>query len=269
METRVLVTGGTGTLGRHLVELLVERGHVPRVMSRSERPDDLPSGREWARAELATGDGVVRAVEDVDAVVHAASSTFRHDEVDVAGTREHLLPAVRRSGVRHVVFPSIVGIDEIPLGYYRAKREVERTLHAAEVATTVARATQFHALIHLLIRGAGKLPVVFLPTDVRLQTVDAREFAAYLVDLLEDGPRGRAPDFAGPEVRTLGDMTRAWADARGKRRWIVRLPVPGDVARAFREGRATNPGRAAGEMTWEAWLAGDRGPARTAPAVPG
>lgn len=254
MTDRVLVTGGTGTLGRRLVGLLEDRGHRVRVMSRGSPPDGLPPEREWARADLATGEGVRGAVDGVDAVVHAASSALSYRDVDVRGTREHLLPAARSEGVRHLVFPSIVGIDDIPFDYYDAKLEVERLLAESDVPATVARATQFHSLVHPLIRAAGTLPVMPLPTELRLQTVDAGEFAAYLVDLLEEGPAGRAPDFAGPQVRRLGDMAEAWAGARGKTRWTLRLPLPGAVFRAFREGRATNPDRAVGEIGWEEWL---------------
>lgn len=254
MSDTVLVTGGTGTLGRHLVRVLEGRGLVPRVMSRRSRPDDEPSGREWARADLATGEGLEEALDGVDVVIHAASSFVRRWKVDVEGTGEHLLPAARSAGVRHLVFPSIVGIDDIPFGYYEAKLAVEERLEASGLPTTVARATQFHSLIHRPVRTVGLLPVMPLPTELRFQTVHAGEFAEYLADLLEEGPAGRAPDFAGPEVRTLGEMARAWAEVTNRRRWTVRLPLPGEVAEAFRRGEATNPDRAAGEVTWEAWL---------------
>lgn len=254
MTDTVLVTGGTGTLGRHLVRELEERGYVPRVMSRSEPPNRSPAP-EWARADLGTGEGLEAALEGVDAVLHAATSSTNFREVDVEGTIEHLIPAMRSAGVRHVVFPSIVGADEIPFGYYDAKVEVEEALRASEVPTTVARATQFHAFVHPLIRAVGKLPVMPLPTELRLQTVDAGEFAGYMADALEGEPGGRTPDFAGPEVRTLGDMAEAWAECVGKTRWTVRLPLPGSVFEAFRKGRGTNPDRATGAVGWEEWLA--------------
>lgn len=254
MSETVLVTGGTGTLGRHLVRELEERGHRPRVMSRSKDAAGSPGSREWVRADLATGEGLEAALEGVDAVLHAATSSTNFREVDVEGTREHLIPAMRSAGVRHVVFPSIVGADEIPFGYYDAKVEVEEALTASDVPTTVARATQFHSFVHPLIRTAGKLPVMPLPTELRLQTVDAGEFAGYMVDVLEEEPAGRAPDFAGPEVRTLGDMAEAWAECLGKTRWTVRIPLPGAVFEAFREGKATDPNRAAGAIGWEEWL---------------
>jgi uncharacterized protein YbjT (DUF2867 family) len=66
---------------------------------------------------------------------------------------------------------------------------------------------------------------------------------------------GRVDPVGGPAVATLGDLARAYRDARGLRRPVVRLPVPGAVARGFRAGGATCPDRAVGTRTWEEWLA--------------
>lgn len=229
---------------------------MPRVMSRSEPPRGWPEHREWARADLSSGEGLEAALEGVDFVLHAATSSTGYREVDVEGTREHLLPAARSAGIRHLAFPSIVGADEIPFGYYDAKVEIEGALDVSDVPSTAARATQFHSFVHPLIRGAGRLPVMPLPTELQLQTVYAGDFARYMVGLLEKEPGGRAPDFAGPEVRTLGDMAEAWAELRGKTRWTLRLPLPGSVFEAFRQGRATSPDRDLGTVGWEEWLAG-------------
>ena len=70
---------------------------------------------EWVRADLASGVGVWEAVAGVDAVIHAASDSRNAEDVDVQGTRR-LVDAARARGVRHVVFISIVGIDQMPSG---------------------------------------------------------------------------------------------------------------------------------------------------------
>src|SRR5687767_14879301 len=106
----VLVTGGTGTLGRALVARLHAGGEQPRVLSRRVGPG-LVTG------DLDTGAGLEEALRDVSVVVHAAS---RHGR-DVAGT-QRLVAAARRVGADpHLVFVSIVGVDRVPLPYYREK----------------------------------------------------------------------------------------------------------------------------------------------------
>ena len=106
----VLVTGGTGTLGRHAVRLLQERGHEVRSLSRR-------GGTH--RGDLSTGAGVPEALAGAELVLHAASDARRRfGRADPALTR-NLLAAARGAGVRHLLYVSIVGIDRIPYPYYK------------------------------------------------------------------------------------------------------------------------------------------------------
>lgn len=251
---RILVTGGTGTLGRRFVAAATAAGHTVRIMSRHARESDAPRGVEWAQADLADGRGLEIAVIGVDAVLHAATRPgFGSREVDVHGT-ERLLNAARRAGVRHVVYPSIVGIDDVPLRYYRLKREAEQVVRRGGVPWSIVRITQFHELLDRLIAAAARLPVLPLPTDFQFQPVAARNAAERLVDRIGRDPAGRAPDFGGPEVRRLGELAADWLDARGKDRPIVRLPVPGRTARALRRGELTSPDGPRGGVRWRDWL---------------
>src|SRR5438876_10035456 len=72
--TGVLVTGGTGVLGREVVPELIVAGFTVRIMSRRPRPASLLPDTEWARADLETGQGIFEAVSDIDVIVHAATS---------------------------------------------------------------------------------------------------------------------------------------------------------------------------------------------------
>src|SRR5690242_6406738 len=111
---RVLVTGGTGVLGRELVHRLQERTEV-RVLSR--RPSQGPG---FVQGDLETGDGLAAAVEDVDVIAHCASAAdYRRPQRDVTQLRQ-LLNAT--SGARpHLVFVSIVGVDRVRFGFFQAK----------------------------------------------------------------------------------------------------------------------------------------------------
>jgi uncharacterized protein YbjT (DUF2867 family) len=252
---RILVTGGTGMLGRALVPRVAALpGATVRVMSRGARPEALAAGIEWAQAELGSGAGLEPAVADVDTIIHAASSP-RGDtrQVDVHGTRL-LLDAARAAGVRHLIYVSIVGVDRIPYPYYTHKLAVEELIRAGEVPWSIVRITQFHEFVEALLRGMTRLPLVaLLPTDTVGQPIDVREAADALCAQALAGPGGLA-EVGGPEVRTVGDLARTWLAARGMRRAVVRLPLPGRVARGFRRGEHTCPGRRVGTVTWEQWL---------------
>ncbi|MET0624801.1 MAG: NAD(P)H-binding protein, partial [Pyrinomonadaceae bacterium] len=162
---KVLVTGGGGALGRKLVRALTRAGHSARVMSRREPAGDATDGVEWARADLSTGEGLGAAVEGVEAVVHAASDPRRAEAVDVEGTRR-LCEAARAAGVSHLVYISIVGVDEIPFGYYRRKLAAEAVIESAGVPHSILRATQFHTLVDFLLSQAARVPLLMpLPVD--------------------------------------------------------------------------------------------------------
>ena len=248
--TTTLLTGATGRLGEVLLPRLREAGHDVRPASRSPPTDD----EGWCELDLAAGIGVRRAVEDAEVVVHAASApTGDTEAVDVRGT-ERLLEAAAEADVQHVLYVSIVGIDDIPFSYYERKLAAERAVEERPVPSSILRATQFHQFVRDLLDGVARLPVWPLPTTFRIQPVDAVEVAAAVVEHATSDPAGRLPAVGGPEVQTVGDLARAYRDARGLRRPVVRLPLPGGTASAFRDGEATRPDRAVGSVTWGEYL---------------
>ncbi|MGW0467815.1 SDR family oxidoreductase [Streptomyces sp. NPDC003027] len=240
--TTILVTGGTGTLGRLVVERLTADGHDVRVLSRHSRP--------YAVDLRAGGPGLDTALDGVDTVVHCATAP-RGDE-DAA---RQLIAAARRAGVGHLVYISIVGVDRVPLGYYRTKLAVERLVEESGLGWTVLRTTQFHDLVLSIVRGAARLPVMPVPSGISSQPIETAEVADRLAELATAAPAGRVPDMGGPEVLSFGEFADLYLRASGRRRLRVPLPLPGGVARALREGGNLTPERAVGKGTFAEFLA--------------
>jgi uncharacterized protein YbjT (DUF2867 family) len=240
----VLVTGGSGTLGRPVVSVLRERGHEVRTLSRTP-------GRGTHTGDLNSGKGVLAAAAGADLVVHAASDTRHFGRADPVQTR-HLLDAC--TGASHLLYISIVGIEDIPLGYYKRKLACEQLLGVHRVPYTTLRATQSHELIAVLLKAVQRLPIAPLPLDFLFQSVAAREVARRIADLIVGQPVGRAGDFGGPEVLTLGDMAQRWSEYRGGPRRMIRVPIPGPVGRGFRLGRATAPDHRDGVQRWDEFM---------------
>ena len=246
---RILVTGGTGVFGRKAVALLLAGGHEVRVFTRRTAPI-LPPRAIPFRGDLSRGEGVGTAVEGAEAILHAASNTGPGlGRGDVEGTR-HLLEAAKGAGVRHLLYVSIVGIDRIPLSYYRRKLACERRIAESGIPYTILRATQFHELLAGGLRKVERWPLAPLPLSWKFQPVAAEEVASRAVDLLERAVPGRAPDFGGPEVLTLREMVAVWRSVRGRGPRAMPLPMFGTVAKGFREGGNTCPERADGRRTW-------------------
>ncbi|MGI5453097.1 SDR family oxidoreductase [Streptomyces sp. CA-249302] len=242
--TTILVTGGTGTLGRLVTERLRAAGHEVRVLSRHAQPYavDLRKG----------GAGLDAAVDGVETVVHCATNQTGGDRK----AAENLVAAARRAGVRHLVYISIVGVDRVPFPYYRAKLAVEQMIEESGLGWTVLRTTQFHDLLVRLFRALAKLPVVLLPAGVRDQPIEVAEVAERLAELAAAAPAGRVEDMGGPETRTFESFARAYLKSTGRRRPVVNVPLWGRAYRAFREGGHLVPERAVGKGTFEDCLAG-------------
>jgi uncharacterized protein YbjT (DUF2867 family) len=181
-------------------------------------------------------------------VIHCATS-LRARDVEHA---RHLVAAALATGRPHVVYVSIVGIEEIPLGYYRTKLAVERLLAESGLPWTVLRATQFHDLVLRFFTVQRWSPALFVPSGARFQPIDVRDVAGRLVSLASQPPAGRVADIGGPEVRPVTDLARSYLS--GRRRPVVPIPVPGKVMRGFRTGANLAP--AAGTITFEKFLNG-------------
>lgn len=231
--TSVLVTGGTGVLGREVVSRLVAEGATVRVLSR--KPEGrVPAGAEGVRGDLATGAGLDDALAGAGAVVHTASDT-RRPQHDLEGTRQ-LLAAARSAGRPHVVYVSIVGVDRVVFGYYHVKLACESYVLESGLPCTVVRATQFHDLVLMGLGMLAKSPVPAIPRGVRVQPVDTGAVAGELIPMALGEPLGRTPDLGGPQVEDGRDLLRAYLRATGRERRIVTMPLSGKAVTAVRAG---------------------------------
>lgn len=257
MTSTILLTGGTGTLGRLVTPLLLDADCKVRVLSRkAHEPAD---GIEYVTGDLTTGEGVEAAVAGVDTIVHCAGEP-KGDEVKA----QHLVDAARKAGRPHIVYISVVGADRTPIvsrtdramfGYVASKRAAELIVADSGLPWTTLRATQFHDLMLTTAEQLAKLPVAIVPGGTRVQPVETAEVAARLVELALGEPAGLVDDIAGRQVYEFKELVRSYLRAAGKRRPIMPVKLPGKAARAFRDGANLAPERAVGKRTWEEFLA--------------
>lgn len=228
----IAVAGATGSIGGPLAEELARRGHAVRALSRGSA--DHP-------VDVRTGAGLDAALAGCEVLVDATNAgpnAKAARAVLVEGGR-NLLAAAASAGVRHHVCLSIVGCAQVPMPYYRVKVEQEELVRAAELPTTIVRATQFHTLIAGLMAGMARFG--FVPGgSAKVQPVDPREVAEAVAAIAESEPRSEGVSIAGPRIEELGDLARAWRRATGKRRLIVPLVVPPKYSRPLEAGALTD-----------------------------
>ncbi|MFI6866723.1 SDR family oxidoreductase [Nocardia sp. NPDC050406] len=240
----VLITGGTGKLGRTVAARLDNGQSEVRVLSRRPAPGRVVG-------DLRRGTGLDAAVAGVDVVVHCATTYGRGD---VAAAR-HLVDAIGRTGGRpHVVNVSIVGVDRIPLPYYRAKFAAEQTISTSGLPWTILRATQFHDLLATMFARPRWLPFTLAPAGFRFQPIDIRDVADRLAALATAEPLGRTVDLGGPQVRDVRELARVHHAITGRRRPVLSPRLPGAIARGYREGHHLAPENPGGTITFEQFL---------------
>ena len=259
----VLVTGGTGHLGRDLVTQLLVRGRRVRVLARSPGNDPRI---EWARGDLATGAGLREALAGVATVVHAATfspiarrGAIRPTDlfttpsaVDVEGTGR-LLDECRRAHVRHFLHMSIVGLSNEPgaLPYNKMKLQAETMVRQSDLPWSVVRAGPFYYLLARLLASIRWLPWWPLPNEV-MDAVDTADVASYLVECIADGRHGMRDEIGGPEALLLPQLARQYLEARQLHRRVIPFNVAPRTA--ARMGLVEAQGRR-GTVGWREWLA--------------
>lgn len=221
-----VVTGGTGSLGRHVVAALPGAKPVSRA-----------TGTDLLRNK---GLGALRA----DVVVHCATS-FRH-EVTMTRTVLAAKPA-------HLIYISIVGCDRVPLPYYKQKLAAERLIINSGTPHTILRATQFHSLLRKMFDNLSKLPLMLVPAFA-FQPIDEAEVALELATLAQSAPSGTAQEMGGPEIREATDLARTYLAATRKTRTLLPLKAPGATYRAYRAGGNLTPDHAVGTRTFADYL---------------
>jgi uncharacterized protein YbjT (DUF2867 family) len=270
MTSPILVTGGTGTLGRLVVRRLGDAGYKVRVLSR--RSHKSGDGTEFTIGDVATGEGIEPAVDGVETIVHLAGSA-RGDEDK---TRNLVRATSSQTRLPHLVYISVVGAQRIPIGsrvdramfgYFASKLAAEKVIEDSGLPWTTLRPTQFYDLILMVAKQMTKLPVIPLPAGFCFQPVDAGDVAGRLVELTLGEPAGLVPDMGGPRVYGAAELLRGYLRATKQRRLIVPVWLPGKAAREFRAGANLAFEQAVGQRTWEEFLAEKLSQRRPTPRV--
>lgn len=235
MQTdRIAVAGATGRVGRHIVDVLRERGHDVVAMSRATGVDVL------------TGAGLAEALTGVTGIIDASTGPSPEQE---AATRffttavDNLTRQGQLAGVRRLVVVSIIGIDRLTTGYNMAKLAHEQAALAGPVPARILRAAQFHEFVDQLMAWGRQGDVCYLPR-MRTQLIAARTVAEALVDLAVDATADAGPvaEIAGPRPETLADMAALLVARRGDRVRIEAVDDPTNPDNDLIAGGALLPG---------------------------
>jgi uncharacterized protein YbjT (DUF2867 family) len=252
-KRKIAVAGATGRVGRHVVDVLTERGHEAVAMSRATGVDVI------------TGEGLAEALAGAECVIDVATgpSPDRQAATEFFTTAtRNLHEAGERASVQRIVVVSIIGIDKFSAGYSAAKLDHEHAILSGPIPARVLRAAQFHEFVAQLMDWGRRGDVAYVP-KMRTQLVAARTVAEALVDLAADPDAVPAPagaptaEIAGPREESLVEMATLLAARRGDPVRVEGVSDPDDPDHGLNESGALLPSPHAtlAGPTFEEWLA--------------
>lgn len=235
---RVCVVGGSGFVGRHVLEALCAARYLVTVPTRSrERAKasillptvDIVDADVHDPAVLANQFKEADAVINLVGVLHDGRGTRSFEAAHVALTRK-IIAACTQCGVRRYIHMSALGADvNGPSIYQRTKGAAEKLVRESQLAWTIFRPSVIFGrddrFLNMFAQLTQMLPVIFLAkADARFQPVFVQDVAAAIARSIDDADAvGRAYDLAGPRVYSLREMVALVGRLTGHPRPIIRL----------------------------------------------
>ena len=234
---RVLVTGGEGFLGSHLIPRLVSRGHVVRAtfIDADGRGRRAAPGIDWRRVDLCREAELRGVAEECDVVVHLAgrftpSGALTLARVHGTGTR-HLVAEAERAGAQRLVYVSVLGARPGDAGYFGTKFDAETAVVASPIPSVILRPSVIYGpgdrFTSSIMRMLKTLPAFPLPGGgrFRLQPLAVEDMVDALSQCVErQDLDGGEFELAGPERLTFREIVTIEAGLLGLRRPFVTLP---------------------------------------------
>ncbi|MBR0551172.1 NAD-dependent epimerase/dehydratase family protein [Stakelama marina] len=232
----IAVTGATGFVGSHLLELARDAGHRVRALTR--RPQEAIDGVDWVPGSLDDRDALVRLAEGADAVIHVAGvvnapdkTGFEHGNIE--GTR-NMLAATEQAGVGRYVHVSSLAAREPQLSRYGwSKAEADKLVEASGRDWAIVRPPAIYGpgdmemleLFRLASRG-----IALLPPGGRLSVIEVRDLGRLLLELAVRPEAANQRIFEPDDGEAGGwshkQFARAIGNAVDRRVAAIALPRP-------------------------------------------
>jgi uncharacterized protein YbjT (DUF2867 family) len=212
---KIVVIGGSGLIGKKVVDKLRQRGHEVRAASPS-------SG-----VNAVTGEGLSQALAGAQVVVDVANAPSWEDDAVLAffeTSSRNLLKTEAAAGVGHHVALSVVGTDRLlESGYFRAKMAQENLIKDSPIPYTIVRATQFFEFVEGIAQFSTEGQTVRLPPAL-MQPLLSDDVAAFVTDAAIAEPVNGTIEVAGPEPIRLDELVRRYLAAKGDARTVITDP---------------------------------------------
>ena len=248
----ILITGGTGTLGKEIIKQLIGAAQINVISTKAGVR--FAQGVNVIEADITDFNSLQTVVGAADVIVHCASNPADAERVDLDGTR-NILAAINKKQFKHFIYVSIAGVDKSQYPYYVVKREVEKIIEAEGIPFTILRATQFHDFVlYRMIKPFDNAQGLTIPAGLKFQSIDITEVAGKVRQLVEVGPNNEIITIGGPEILTIEEMAAVYLDMSGRAGSFKTEMMPGERFDMLRSGINLCGDNRFGKITWRQHL---------------
>ncbi len=248
---KVLITGGTGKLGKEIVNQLLFKKYQITVLSTKKRLE-LPKSVLILKADLTNIYSLKNNIKDFQIIIHCASNPKDSENVDFKGTL-NLLQSINNKELPHIIYISIVGVDKSTFPYYQHKYQAETIIQESEFPWTILRITQFHDFVlHQVIDSLdNKDDSIFkVPKQMAFQSIDIKNVAEFISSIISDDPKNSIITLGGPEVLNIKDMVKIYLTEVGRSAKIKEVITNNSFYKIFTTGINLCPNEKIGTIKW-------------------
>jgi NADH dehydrogenase len=233
----VLVTGGTGFVGRPIVESLANRGYKVTVFARGQKPRfGLPSGARFVAGSIEDSSSISRSLDGIEAVIHLVGIIFEYRGATFEGIHhqgtQNVINAMKQSGVKRYIHMSALGSRPYATSrYHQTKWMAEEAVRASGLDFTIMRPSAIFGpkdeFINVFARLCRTSPLVPVPTTGhgKIQPISVLDVAEIFSRSVESEAHiGKTYEIGGPETFTLFQLVGRLSQILGKKR--LRIPIP-------------------------------------------
>ena len=250
----VLLTGGTGRLGKKLIQAINTLDFSLDVLTRVSVPAPN-TGVGYVTADLTDRTSLTGALNrNYDVVVHCASNPRESESVDVNGT-QNLLRALGGRNVKNFIYLSIVGVDKTDYRYYQSKMKAEESIAASGIPYSILRVTQFHDFVReRILADGGDSEISWIPAGLKFQSIDLGDVVKKILLLVKGQPTYSISQIGGPEVLSVEDMIRDYQTIVSRDKNFEMTTSLNDFQKLFASGINLCPNNRWGSCAWRDYL---------------
>lgn len=248
---KILVTGGTGKLGKQIVNILYNEGYQVTILSTKDNRE-LPHGASLLVGDLTVPKSLENKLNNFQIVIHCASNPKDSENVDYKGTA-NLLRAIDSEHMTHFLYISIVGVDKSPYPYYQSKHMAERVTKESKLPFTIIRITQFHEFILHRILGVlidFNQSTLNVPKGMAFQPIAIKD-AANIISTTIERPQYTTIEIGGPEILSINEIIKTYITHLGKSSEIGEYLSDDNFYNLFTTGKNLSSNGQKGCMKWK------------------